>query len=75
MEKEEMLYTVRDVAKIIRTSPDYVYTLIRKGLLPALKLGSLKVRRDALIKFLEENEGKDLTNLDDIKMLEVESVS
>ena len=38
-------------------------------------LGSLKVRRDALIKFLEENEGKDLTNLDDIKMLEVESVS
>ena len=32
--------------------------LINLELLPALKLGSYKVRKTALLKFLEDNEGK-----------------
>ena len=39
--------------------------------LPALKLGSYKIRADALEKFLTEYEGKDLTNLDDVKELPI----
>ena len=41
------------------------------GILPALKLGSLKIRRQAFNEFLEEYEGMDLTDLNEIKKLEV----
>lgn len=63
---EDVLYTVAETAKLLKTNSNYVYELIKRGLLPALKLGSYKVRRTALINFLEKNEGKDLTNLDNI---------
>ena len=67
----DILYTVPEVAKLIKTNKSYVYTLIKLGLLPALKLGSLKVRRTSLLEFLERFEGKDLTDLGNIKDLEV----
>lgn len=68
---EEVLYTVKEVSKLLKTNTNYIYELISKGFLPALKLGSFKVRKSALLEFLEKNEGKDLTNLNDIKSLEV----
>jgi hypothetical protein len=40
----------------------------RCGLLKALKLGSLKVRKSTLEQFLAENEGLDLTDLFDVSM-------
>lgn len=55
---EKILYTMKEVSKLIHTNQAYVYTLIRSGLLPALKLGSYKVRKEALFAFLEANEGK-----------------
>ena len=36
-------------------------------MLPALKLGNLKIRKSSILEFLEKNEGKDLTDLDNIK--------
>jgi len=63
---EDILYTVSEVAKLIKTNTNYVYELIKKGFLPALKLGSYKVRRVALLEFLEKYEGKDLTDLNNI---------
>lgn len=63
---QDVLYTVNEVSKLIKTNPAYVYDLIRKGLLPALKLGSYKVRKAALLDFLEKYEGKDLTDLNNI---------
>ena len=39
---ERLIYTVQEVAKILHSSPNYIYTLIEKGYLPALKLGSTK---------------------------------
>jgi hypothetical protein len=39
-------------------------------LLPALKLGSMKIRRTALLEFLEKYEGKDLTDPFNIKDIE-----
>ena len=54
---------------MIKTNPAYVYSLINSGLLPALKLGSYKIRKTALLDFLEKYEGKDLTNINEIKDL------
>mgnify|MGYP000851910400 CR=1 FL=1 len=66
---EDVLFTVKEVSKMIKTNPAYVYSLINSGLLPALKLGSYKIRKTALLDFLEKYEGKDLTNINEIKDL------
>lgn len=65
----EILYTVREVAKLIKTNPAFVYELINRGYLPALKLGSLKIRRVSLLNFLEGYDGYDLSDLDNIVKL------
>ncbi|MFV0343818.1 MAG: helix-turn-helix domain-containing protein [Anaerocolumna sp.] len=67
---EEVLYTVPEIAKLIKSNTDYVYQLIKTGLLPVLKLGKYKVRRTALLDFLAKYEGKDLTNPQDIRDLD-----
>ncbi len=67
---EDILYTVAETAKLLKTNPNYIYDLINKGLLPALKLGSLKIRKSALLEFLATYEGQDLTDLNNIKELE-----
>ena len=54
----------------LKTNVDYVHKLRKSGLLPFLKLGQYKVRREALIDFLSRYEGKDLTNPFCIKELE-----
>jgi excisionase family DNA binding protein len=59
---DSLVFTVKEVSEIIHTNQTYVYTLIKTGLLPALKLGSYKVRKETLVRFLEEYEGCDLTN-------------
>lgn len=64
-----MLFTVKEVSEIIKTNPSYVYKLIRNGKLPAIKLGSYKIRREALEGFLMTHEGMDLTDPDDVKAL------
>lgn len=65
-----MLYTVTEASKIIKTNPAYVYELIHAGLIPVLKLGSIKIRRSALLEFLEKYEGYDLTNPSEVKKFE-----
>lgn len=63
---EDMLYTVAEASKLIKSNPTYVYELIKAGLLPVLKLGSYKIRKQSLLNFLEKYEGKDLTDPKDI---------
>lgn len=48
----------------------YVYNLINKGKLPALKLKSYRIREEALNDFLKSCEGYDLSDLDNIQKLE-----
>jgi excisionase family DNA binding protein len=69
--KNDILYTVSEVAKIIKTNPGYVYKLIKAGHLEILKLGSCKIRKSTLESFLEKYEGYDLTNPYDIKKIEL----
>lgn len=66
---EDVLYTVKETSKLLKTNTNYVYELIKRGMLPALKLGSFKIRRTTILNFLEQNEGKDLTDLDNISSL------
>lgn len=67
---EEMLYTVKEVAAILKTNVDFVYKLHKSGKLRLLKLGSLKCRKRTLEAFLEKYDGFDLTDPFDVKRLE-----
>ncbi len=66
---ERIIYTVQEVAKMLHSSPNYIYLLIEKGYLPAMKLGSIKILKSTLEKFLLENEGNDLSDINNIKKL------
>ena len=61
--EEKMIYTTHEVAKILHTSPNYVYALIDNGYLPSIKLGSIKILKSSLEEFLNNNLGKDLSNI------------
>lgn len=72
MNKEDkMLYTVKEASATLGVSIHLVYELINKGLLPALKLGSLKIRKETLDEFTKKYEGMDLSDLDHIKELNI----
>ena len=66
---EVLVFTVKEVARMLHLSPNYIYELIDKGYLPAIKLGSIKVLKSSLEKFLEDNEGKDFSNLNNVVKL------
>lgn len=67
---EKLLYNVRETAAVLGVNVHLVYELINRKLLPALRLGSLKVRKSTLIDFVERYEGMDLSGLDNIKELQ-----
>ena len=71
---ETMIYTVPEVAKILHSSPNYVYALIWKGYLPAIKLKSIKVLKVSLEKFLIENQGMDFSDLDNVNQINTSCV-
>ena len=65
----DVLYTVKEVAELLKTNVDYVHKLRKAGLIPFLKIGQYKVRKQSLELFLETYEGKDLTDPFNIKEL------
>ena len=71
--QEKILYTVKEVSELIHTNQAYVYSLIKAGLLLVLKLGSYKIRREALMGFLADNEGMDLTDPANVKKIHCKS--
>ena len=56
------LYTVKEVAKLLRCNVDRVYGLINAGLPPAIKLGQIKVPSDDLAQFIETHKGQDVSD-------------
>lgn len=64
-----IIYTMKEVSSLLHVSSGYVYDLVKSGLLPAIKLGSLKVRSEALEDFLKKYEGQDLSDVNNIKPL------
>ena len=50
-----MLYTVTEVAKLLKVNKNFVYKLIKDGELEAVKIGSIKVKQEALNDYIERN--------------------
>lgn len=67
--EEKLIYTVQETAKILHSSPNYIYALINSGYLPAIKLGSIKILKSSLEQFLIENEGKDFSDFNNVKLI------
>ena len=59
---EEMLYTVPEVAAILKTNVEYVYKLQKAGLIRFMKIGRLKCRKSTLEEFLEKYDGLDISD-------------
>lgn len=57
---DKPLYTMAEAARILHISRGDVYRLHNAGLLRCLKLGSLKVRKEELERFMAYAEGKDI---------------
>ena len=68
--EDSIIFTVQEVAKILHSSPNYIYLLIDKGYLPAIKLKSIKILKSSLVKFLANNEGMDFSDVENIKKLD-----
>ena len=50
-----MLYTVTEVAKLLKVNRNFVYKLINNGELEAVRIGSIKVRQEALNEYINRN--------------------
>ena len=48
------LMTVSEVAKLLRVNRNFVYKLINDGELEAVRVGSIKVKREALNQYVEQ---------------------
>lgn len=59
---EDLVYTVPEVAAIIKSNTDYVYKLQKSGLLKFMQMGRLKVRKATLEAFLERWDGWDISD-------------
>lgn len=62
--------SVSDVVKRLKTDKATVYELIKRGLLKALKLRSLKISNSEVNRFLKVYQGMDLSDLNNIKEIE-----
>ena len=49
-----MLLSVSEVAKLLKVNRNFVYKIIADGELEAVKIGSIKVRREALNRYVNE---------------------
>ena len=50
-----MLLSVSEVAKLLKVNRNFVYKIIHTGELEAVKIGSIKVRREALNRYVNNN--------------------
>lgn len=66
-----MLLTVKEVAEVLKTNVTYVHRLRKAGLLPFLKIGCYKCRKETLAEFLAKYENHDLTDPENIRRLGV----
>lgn len=74
MQEKDMLLTVKEVSEELKCSKAAVYRLIHNNLLPVLKIGNLKVRRNSLEEFLAKYEGYDVTDPSNVKMLDMSNI-
>jgi len=57
---EDVLYTISEVAALLKVNKNMVYELINKGYLRSIKFGCRKVTRKAIIEFLDQYDGQEI---------------
>lgn len=67
---ELYLLTVKEVAERLRVNVNYVYELIKKGHIEALRLGSMKITNAELDRFISNASGNDFSDLENVVPLE-----
>lgn len=72
MSNIDILYTVKEVAELLKCNENSVNSLINSGRLGCLILGRRKIPRYELLRFLKDNIGKDLTDPFNPKTIETE---
>ena len=50
-----MLLSVSEVAKLLKVNRNFVYKIINNGELEAVRIGSIKVRKEALNRYVNNN--------------------
>jgi excisionase family DNA binding protein len=60
---ENLIYTVTEVAAILKVNRNFVYSLINSGHIRSIKLGCRKVTRKSLLEFLEKYDGLDFDEI------------
>lgn len=75
MEDNEILYTVQEAAKLLKIGRNKVYDLLHAGLLPCMNLGGWKIRREAILKFLDIYENHDLSDLSNIHPISLDKIA
>ena len=50
---DDIVYTISEVSKLLKVNRNFVYGLIKSGELKAIKIGSLKVRKNDLQEYLD----------------------
>lgn len=58
----DRLLSVKEVCDVLRMDKNRVYSLIKSGVLPAIKSGSYRVSESAIDNFISSNTGKDVTD-------------
>ena len=64
------LFTVSEVAGILKVNKNFVYELIKYGHLKAMKLGSMKISYSEVQRFVEESQGKDFSDMENVTDIE-----
>lgn len=63
----DQLLTVKETSKILKINVGKVYELVKSGLLPALKLGSIKIPASSIDSFIQSQIGMDLSDLTNVQ--------
>ena len=58
----ERVYTLQEVADLLKTGINYVQELRKSGLLKCIKIGHYKVTETTLQQFLTKYDGMDITD-------------
>ena len=71
---EDVLFTVKETAKLFKCNGSFIYSLIKNGHLKALKLGQYKIPKYEIDDFLKRYIGKDFSDLSNVKDLDFNSI-
>lgn len=58
---EDVLYTISEVAALLKVNKNMVYELINNGYLRSIKFGCRKVTRKAILEFLDQYDGQEIS--------------